>query len=339
MKEGLQEYVKQGGCSCKLGPHLVQAIASQVGAMRGGNVLVGIEHSDDAGVYQIREDMAMIQTVDFFTPPVSEPYRFGRIAAANALSDIYAMGGTPLTALNLVAFPVSLVTSGVLAEVLRGGSDTLEEAQVVLLGGHSIEDEMPKYGLAVTGMGHPDKIWTNSGAKEGDRLILTKPLGTGILLLAKRGGLFLDGAEEAIEGMMTLNRKACEEAQKVTVHACTDVTGYSLMGHGSELARGSHKTLHINSWDLPLYKEVIEAAQMGLVPTAAYGNRKALDGIRFAATIPEVYQDICYDPQTSGGLLLAMPKESAAMFLERNKETAWPIGWVGPYEGYDILVE
>ncbi len=339
MERSLEAYAERGGCSCKLGPHIVREIAAQAGAVSGGAVLVGIEHGDDAGVYQIGDDLAMIQTVDFFTPLIADPYEFGRIAAANALSDIYAMGGRPATALNLVAFPVPLVKNGTLAEVLRGGADIAREAGVQLIGGHSIEDEMPKYGMAVTGFCNPKTIWKNSGAHPGDILVLTKPIGTGILTLAGRGGLFLEAMEVVVQGMTVLNKKACETAQKLVVHACTDITGYSLMGHGAEMAKGSRVTLEIDHAAIPLYSQVKEAGEMGFIPAAAYGNKKVLEGIAFAETVPEVYRDICFDPQTSGGLLFALPRKDADSLLAALPGSAWEIGRAVKEKGVYVYVK
>ena len=279
--------------------------------MQHSNVLVGITTSDDAGVYKLNETTALVQTVDFFTPIVDDPYLFGQIAAANSLSDIYAMGATPLTALNLVAFPNGKLPQEVLLAILKGGQDKVTEAGAVIIGGHTIDDNEPKYGLAVTGTIHPDKVWTNAGAQPGDVLVLTKALGTGILASAARAGLFPNGVAAAAASMAALNAVAAQVAAAFTVHACTDITGFGLGGHVYEMASGSKVSVVIDSTALPLLPEAIEAAAMGLVPGGAYANRKYLTAVTFAETVPEPIRDICFDPQTSGGLLLSVPENQA----------------------------
>lgn len=307
----LTTYAAKGGCACKIGPHILAGVLQQVRVPTNEHVLVDMKGADDAGVYRLTDDAALVQTLDFFTPIVDDPRTFGRIAAANSVSDIYAMGGRPLTAMNIVGFPVPLVEQGVLTEVLNGAADILKSAGIAVVGGHSIENETPIFGLSVTGVIHPDKVWKNSGAKVGDALILTKPIGTGIMSTALKGGVFETGTQEAANSMFTLNKAAAETAQHFTVHACTDVTGFSLMGHGREMAEGSDVSIVINTAQLPLFTDTVEAASMGLVPAATYGNRKAVSGICFAENVDEVWSDICFDPQTSGGLLLAVPPEEA----------------------------
>lgn len=338
----LTTYAAKGGCACKLGPHILDGVLKGIQVPTRPEVMINMEGADDAGVYRLTEDMAMVQTVDFFTPLVDDPYTFGKIAAANSLSDVYAMGGIPVSAMNIVAFPVPLVEQGALNEVLRGASEILTEANVALLGGHSIEDDVPKFGMAVTGLIHPDKIWANGGAQPGDALVLTKPLGTGIMSTALKGDMFLPGGEEAIRSMSTLNRAACEAAQRFSVHACTDVTGFSLMGHGSEMAKESNASLHIEAASLPLFQDVPEAAAMGLVPAATYGNRKAITNIFFDEALEPVWQDICFDPQTSGGLLLAVPSEEAEALCEAlhkaGADRAAVIGQVSERKEFDIYV-
>ncbi len=313
----LKEYVGRGGCACKIGPHLLEEVLKKLPTpVPSERVLVNMEHADDAGVYQITDDIALVQTLDFFTPVVADPFLYGKIAATNSLSDVYAMGGTPVTAMHIVAFPVPLVTDGTLEEVLKGSDSALKAAKVPLVGGHSIEDTIPKFGLSVTGVIHPDKVWRNDGAQVGDVLVLTKGLGTGILGLASRADLFPEGVAEAIYSMTTLNAGAAEIAKRYTIHACTDVTGFSLMGHGTEMANGSHVSLRIYAHDLPMLKDAASAAKMGLVPAASYGNRKAVPHVHFEEGIPDWMSDICYDPQTSGGLLFALPREEVQAFLK-----------------------
>ncbi|MBP2634776.1 MAG: selD [Firmicutes bacterium] len=279
--------------------------------MQHSNVLVGITTSDDAGVYKLNETTALVQTVDFFTPIVDDPYLFGQIAAANSLSDIYAMGAVPLTALNLVAFPNGKLHQEVLLAILKGGQDKVAEAGAVIIGGHTIDDNEPKYGLAVTGTVHPDRVWTNAGAQPGDVLVLTKALGTGILASAARADLFAQGVAAATAGMATLNAVAAKVAADFTIHACTDITGFGLCGHVYEMAAGSKVSVVIDSTALPLLPEALEAAAMGLVPGGAYANRKYLTAVTFAETVPEPIRDISFDPQTSGGLLFAVPENQA----------------------------
>ncbi|SMC91796.1 selenophosphate synthase [Sporomusa malonica] len=276
------------------------------------NVLVGITTSDDAGVYKLNATTALVQTVDFFTPIVDDPYLFGQIAAANSLSDIYAMGATPLTALNLVTFPKCKLPGETLLAILQGGQDKVSEAGAVIIGGHTIDDDEPKYGLSVTGIAHPDKIWTNAGAQPGDCLVLTKALGTGILASAARADLFPQGVAAATASMAALNATAARIAADFTVHACTDITGFGLLGHIYEMASGSKVTITIDSAALPLLTEAAEAAAMGLVPGGAYTNRNYLQTVTFAQTVQENIRDICFDPQTSGGLLFAVPASQGA---------------------------
>ncbi|XER09822.1 Selenide, water dikinase [Sporomusa rhizae] len=276
-------------------------------AMQHPNIIVGIDTSDDAGVYRLNESTALVQTVDFFTPIVDDPYLFGQIAAANSLSDVYAMGATPLTALNIVAFPNCKLPGEVLGAILKGGQAKVAEAGAVIIGGHTIDDTEPKYGLSVTGLVHPDKVWTNAGAKPGDCLLLTKPLGTGILSSAARADLFPQGAQAAIDSMAALNATAAKVAAGYTVHACTDITGFGLAGHVYEMAAGSQVDIELDSVALPLLPEAADAAAMGFVPGGAYSNRMYLTQVDFDGDVPENIRDICFDPQTSGGLLLSVP--------------------------------
>lgn len=299
-----------------MGPGDLAEILQQLPVMQHPNVLVGITTSDDAGVYQLNATTALVQTVDFFTPIVDDPYLFGQIAAANSLSDVYAMGAVPLTALNLVEFPHCKLPGEVLLDILRGGLDKVTEAGAVIIGGHTIEDNEPKYGLAVTGTVHPDKVWTNAGAQAGDCLVLTKALGTGILASAARAELFLQGVAAATDSMATLNAIAAKIAGNFAVHACTDITGFGLIGHVYEMAAGSKVNVTLDSAALPLLPQAAEAAAMGLVPGGAYANRKYLTTAAFADKVPEAIRDICFDPQTSGGLLFAVPAGEADRLVQ-----------------------
>jgi selenide,water dikinase len=286
------------------------------------NLLVGIEHVDDAGVYKLRDDLALVQTVDFFTPIVDDPYTFGQIAAANALSDVYAMGGTPITAMNLVAFPIQAMEIDVLREILKGGLDKMREAEVVLVGGHSIEDQELKYGLSVTGLVHPDAVLTNTGARVGDRIILTKPLGTGIINTAQKGGMADPKAvQRAIEVMAELNRKAAEVMKGFKVHACTDVTGFGLLGHMCEMLGQDKIGIRISLEAVPILPKAEEYAGMGLVPGGAHRNREFYASkVQGADGCPPALLDVLYDPQTSGGLLIAVAQEDTEGIMRFLRE-------------------
>ena len=272
------------------------------------NVIVGLDAMDDAGVYKINDHLAIIQTVDFFTPIVDEPYWFGQIAAANALSDIYAMGGIPKTAMNIVAFPLNKMDISILRQVLQGGMDKMREADVVLLGGHSVEDSELKYGLSVTGFIHPDKIITKKNLILGDKLILTKPLGTGIINTAIKAGIASPEVTDTVTRLMaTLNRKGAEVMEKYPVHACTDITGFGLLGHLAEMVDGSTLGIMIDSNRLPVISGTDEYAKMGFIPGGAYKNREFRETmVEISSTVDRSLQDILFDPQTSGGLLICI---------------------------------
>jgi len=277
-----------------------------------------MERAEDAGVFKLRDDLAIVQTVDFFTPIVDDPYQFGQIAATNSLSDVYAMGGRPLTALNIACFPNSTMDISVLREVLRGGLDKMHEAGVILVGGHTVDDPELKYGLAVTGIIHPDKVIHNGGARPGDRLILTKPLGTGIIGTAIKGG---KAKEEAIARIVTsmsaLNREASELMIETGINACTDITGFGLLGHASEMIEGSDVGIIINAATVPLFPEARELAETGMIPGGLHRNRDfRKDMIDIDDKVPQYLQDILFDPQTSGGLLIAVPEKKASKLLK-----------------------
>jgi selenide,water dikinase len=281
------------------------------------NLIVGQETSEDAGVYRLSGDLALIQTLDFFTPIVNDPYDFGRIAAANALSDVYAMGGRPLTAMNIVCFPIGTMDKEILKEILRGGLEKIHEAGAVLAGGHSVDDVELKYGLSVTGLVSPDKVWTNGGAQPGDALILTKPLGTGILATAIKAGLISSEAEkQVIDVMVTLNNKAAEVMSTYSVHACTDITGFGLLGHALEMARASKVTISIEVHKVPVLSEVLDHAGLGLIPAGSYANRNfCASHVREVGSIDPMYLDIIADAQTSGGLLIALASNEVEQAL------------------------
>lgn len=266
-------------------------------------------------MYQITEEIALVQTLDFFTPIVDDPYLFGQIAAANSLSDVYAMGGKPLTAMNIVAFPVCRLGAEILLEILKGGQQKIAEAGAAMLGGHTIDDEEPKYGLSVTGTVHPSRLLTNAAATPGDVLVLTKAIGTGILYTAMKADMFAGGVSASALSMAELNKAAAEAAAKYPVHACTDITGFGLLGHVYEMASASGVEVEIDHQRIPLLPDAAAAASMGLVPAGAYANRNYLQQVYFDSSVPVNIQDLCFDPQTSGGLLFSLPEEYAAELL------------------------
>ena len=313
----LTQFAKHGGCAAKIGPDTLSKVLERLPKFSDPSLLVGFETSDDAAVYRISDDVAVIQTLDFFTPVVDDPYTFGQVAAANALSDVYAMGGEPKIALNIVEFPGEL-NPDILGEILRGGADKVHEAGAVLVGGHSIQDDVPKYGLSVTGFVHPDKIYKNYGCVEGDVLILTKQLGVGIVNTAVKAQMASpEAGQEVIQVMTTLNKRAKETAQKHTVHACTDVTGFGLLGHCSEMASASGAVIEITAGNISYIEDAKEYARMGLIPGGAYRNRKHVSEILEAEEgLDEMWLDLLCDPQTSGGLLLAVPENEAKAILE-----------------------
>ena len=286
------------------------------------NLIVGLEKADDAGVYKLSEDLAIVQTIDFFTPIVDDPYTFGQIAVANALSDVYAMGGKPLTAMNVVCFPVKTLDISVLREILRGGLEKMREAGVVLVGGHSVDDTELKYGLSVTGVIHPSKVITKTGAKAGDKLILTKPLGTGIINTAVKGGVAGEETVTKVAGhMATLNKVASEAMQEIGVNACTDITGFGLLGHACEMIQDSEIGMKIRTASVPVFAEAIEFAQMGMIPGGTYRNKEFRSSmVKMATEVPEYVQDVLFDPQTSGGLFIAVSAAKANLLLSRLHE-------------------
>ena len=283
------------------------------------NVLVGIEHSDDASIYQLTEDLAIIQSVDFFTPVVDDPYMFGQIAAANSLSDIYAMGGTPKTALNIVAFPIQTLGPEILGQILQGASDKAKEAGVQILGGHSVDDNEPKFGLSVTGVVHPKKFYKNIGAKPKDVLVLTKPLGIGILTTALKRDLLNEKEIEAISKVMaSLNKVATETLENFHPNAVTDITGFGLLGHAYEMASGSDVTFEITYADVPFLPRTIELAKENVFPGGSWSNHKWLSSkVTYDESLATYEQALLCDAITSGGLLISLSREEAEAYIEQ----------------------
>lgn len=324
----LTSMVKTSGCAAKLDPSSLYKVISVLPTVRDEHLIGGYEAADDALVYDIGDGRVAIETVDFFPPMVDDPYTFGQVAAANALSDVYAMGAVPSVAMNLVCFPACLDLS-VLEEILKGGISKLKEAGCTLGGGHTISDPTPKYGLCVTGFAKKEDVWTNAGAKSGDVLVLTKKIGVGALTTAAKAEMADEEDFKAcIESMTTLNMRARDIAVKYSVHSATDVTGFSLLGHAAEMATASHVTIEIESGNVPLLRGAEEAARFGLLPEGLYNNRMYLeDKVSFKTdTIKEELKDLLFDPQTNGGLLLSMARTDAEAFI---KEFGHPAAIVG----------
>lgn len=317
MSKRLTELSKTSGWAAKIGPETLSKILDKLPKMSNENLLVGIETSDDAAVYKLTEDIAAIQTLDFFTPVVDDPYTFGAIAAANSLSDVYAMGGKPTVAMNIVCFP-NCLNIDILGEILKGGADKVIEAGAVVIGGHTVEDDEPKYGLSVMGIVHPEKVLKNHGCKVGDVLILTKPIGTGIVNTAIKAEIASKEVyDEAVKVMSTLNKYAGEIIVDYNINACTDVTGFGIMGHGYEMASASDITIKLFKDKIPVIKGAREYAEMGLVPAGTYNNKGYLDGKYNLEDIPEWLEDALFDPQTSGGLLISTPQDQVQSMMER----------------------
>ncbi len=338
----LTELVRNAGCAAKIGPDVLSKVLGQMPKNNDENLMVGIETSDDAAVYRINEHTAMIQTLDFFTPMVDDPYLYGQIAAANAISDVYAMGGEPKLAMNISCFPREL-PEDVMRDILRGGWDKAQEAGVMIVGGHTIDDVEPKYGMAVTGFVHPDQVLTNCNAKPGDTLILTKSLGIGILNVAYKGKMIEEQAyQKALDSMKTLNKYAKDAMMKVGVHSCTDVTGFSLLGHGLEMAQGSNVSLHFIADQIPIIEDALTMAKMGMIPRGAYNNKRFIgDKVKIHQNISQEVEACLFDPQTSGGLLIAVSSEKAEWLMEELKICPTPyriIGTAVEREEYAIRV-
>lgn len=324
------------GCGAKVGAGMLSKLLDGLKVRSDPNLLVGFDKSDDASVYQVSDDLALVQTVDFFPPIADDPYTFGAIAATNAMSDVYAMGGEPKLALNIMAIPADLPKDAV-HQILRGGYDKAYEAGAIITGGHSILDSEPKYGLAVTGFVHPDQVLTNAGAKDGDVLFLTKPLGIGILTTAAKADLVKEETMRYAVGLMTtLNKSARDAMIRYRVHACTDVTGFALLGHACEMAQGSDAEIHIDVDRIDLIPEALEFARIGILPEGMYRNRDFAAAYVEPGAIELAKQDMLYDPQTSGGLLIAVHPDDADALYKELKETvpsAQRIGTVRKYSG------
>lgn len=324
----LTQMTAAGGCGAKIGPGVLLGLLADLPKISDPNILIGFENSDDACVYKVSDDLCIINTVDFFPPIVDDPYMFGQIAAANALSDVYAMGGEPKLALNLLMFPNGKLPLDAVKGILEGGNDKVTEAGATIVGGHSIDDKEPKYGLSVTGFARPEEILSNS-ASEGDLLVLTKKLGMGILTTAAKVDLLSDDEVAAIQANMArLNKYAREAMKGVKVDGCTDVTGFSLMGHAAEMARAGNVTLELYSHKVPIFPRAIEMAEMGIIPAGAYRNRDYVkdDIIEFLSKDPNkdskmrALTDCLYDPQSSGGLLIAVKEDQLPRLQEQLGE-------------------
>ncbi len=310
--------------------------------MNDKNLIVGIDTSDDAAVYKLNDEMATIQTLDFFTPIVDDPYTFGQIAAANSLSDVYAMGGKPIVALNIVCFP-NCLNMNILGEILRGGADKVLEAGAVIVGGHTVQDDEPKYGLSVTGIVHPDKVLKNYGSETGDILILTKPIGLGIINTAIKAKIASKEAyEKAVKVMAYLNKYAGEIITDYNITSCTDITGFSLIGHAYEMAEPSKKTFRIFKDAIPFIKEAKEYASMGLIPAGCYENKRYLEGKYLLKNVESWMEDILFDPQTSGGLLISCKEKDYIDILTRLEKLEVESAVIGRVEDFNdayIVVE
>ena len=334
----LTKLAECAGCGAKVGAGELCKLLEGLKVRQDPNLLVGYDRSDDASVYKLSDELALVQTVDFFPPIADDPYTFGAIAAANALSDVYAMGGEPRLALNVMAVPEDMPKEAVHA-ILRGGYEKAYEAGAIITGGHSIYDKEPKYGMAVTGFVHPDKLLTNSGAKPGDVLLYTKPIGIGVLTAGIKGELCDGDTARMAEGlMMTLNKYARDIMVQYRVHACTDVTGFGVMGHLLEMAQGSEAQIHLDVSGLHLIPQSLELARLGVLPAGLYRNRHFAEEWVDGGNVELAVQDLLYDPQTSGGLMMAVEAEDAPALLEALKaDSRVPapqlVGRVAPYEG------
>ena len=286
------------------------------------DLLVGMESASDASIYRLTDEIAIVQSLDFFTPIVDDPYQFGQIAAANSLSDIYAMGGRPVTALNIVCFPIKELDPAILKDILRGGIDKVHEAGGVVVGGHSVEDKEPKYGLSVTGIVHPERFVTNKGARPGDCLILTKPIGTGVLATAYKGRLVGDDVFNKIVSIMrSLNRGASEAMMEIGVNGATDITGFGLVGHALEMAEASSFTIEIEAGRVPIIPEALELVKIGMIPEGDYANKKFCEKkVEVIDEVPGPILDLLFDAQTSGGLLISVSNERAPLLLDKLRQ-------------------
>ena len=314
----LTQMTKSAGWAAKIGPDVLAQVLCNLPKIENEKLIIGPDTSDDAAVYKLNEEMALVQTLDFFTPVVDDPYVYGQIAAANSLSDVYAMGGQPLLAMNIVCFSDCLELQ-ILEQILKGGADKVAEAGALLVGGHSVKDNEPKYGLSVTGVVHPKKVLANNTARVGDYLILTKPLGLGVLNTAiKADKASKEQYDMAVKTMVTLNKYAIEALVDLNISSCTDVTGFGFLGHAYEMARGSNISLKIYSNKIPIIERAKEFASMGIIPMGAYSNKDYIkDAVQMGDGVEEVIEDLLYDPQTSGGLLVSIHENDIEKALEK----------------------
>lgn len=338
----MTKLAKCAGCGAKVGAGTLSKLLGGLPVHRDENLLVGYDTSDDACVYQVSEELALVQTLDFFPPIVDDPYTFGKIAAANALSDIFAMGAEAKLALNILCVSPQMDDEAV-RELLRGGYEKVYEAGAMLSGGHTIQGDEPKYGLSVTGFVHPKRFLKNCGAMPGDVLILTKPLGIGVLTTAAKANLAEEEAyRQAVENMCMLNKTARDIMVQFPVHSCTDVTGFGLLGHSCEMAEGSDVTIRLHWGAIPFLPGVYELAQMGLLPEGMYRNRDFAESrVKVEESVDLAMADLLYDPQTSGGLMMAVPESHAQALLRALQgeiPTAAIIGEVLPRQEQDILL-
>jgi selenide,water dikinase len=345
MKIDLLQMVEYGGCSAKISPKLLEEILKYLPLPKDPNILVDIDTHDDAGVYRVNDDLALVLTTDFFPPVCSDPYEFGQIAAANSISDVYAMGGDPVLALNIMMFPAAKLPMKAYAEIMKGGFDKATEAGVRIIGGHTIDDFPPKYGLAVVGYIHPEKIITNAGVRAGDSLILTKPIGTGVILAGHRLGMVSqDGLEEAKIIMKLLNKSGAEVMKKHNIRGATDVTGFGLTGHALKMAKASGVSIKINMKQVPLIGNSYNLIDDGCIPGASFRNLDyAEKDVDFAPNLDYNLKMLAFDAQTSGGLLFSSPPEKVKEILEDLQNAGLPeskvIGSAIKYEGKFIYLK
>jgi selenide, water dikinase len=345
MSFDLLQTVEYGGCSAKLSPEQLEEALKNLPAVKHNRLLVDISTHDDAGVWKLTDDIALIQTTDFFPPICSDAYEFGQIAAANALSDVYAMGGKPINAMNIVMFPRTRIPLDVLSDILRGGIDKVSESGAVIVGGHTIDDYPPKYGLAVTGVVHPLKVTTNAAAQPGDALILTKALGTGAIIAGHRIEVAAnEGYRAAIESMKQLNDGGADVMNKYGVYCATDITGFSLLGHGVKMARASNVTIKLNASAVPLLDDAYRLVDLGCIPGASFRNQDfAEKSCHFEPGIDYNLKMLMCDPQTSGGLLFTIAPENASEALselhEKGFNQASIIGKIVQKEPYAIIID
>ena len=337
----LTKYTKFSGCGAKLGPGTLDKALCGLSQPDYPNLIADFKTSEDAGIYRINDDIALIQTLDFFPPIVNDPFTFGQITAANALSDIYAMGAKPITAMSIVAFPKDKLDMKYLQQTMEGGMDKLIEAETALVGGHSLEDDEMKFGFAITGLLHPDKVLRNNTLKPGETLILTKPLGTGAINTALRAEMVSDEAiNTAIKSMITLNKRAAEIIKDYPVSACTDITGFGLIGHACEMMANTKTGIHFNLPSIKIFPDAMNYLSMGLIPAGTYRNKEyRIKFIRDADKLSTETLDIMFDPQTSGGLFFSVPHKFSAEIMDRLKDTGLEPSIAGETTGNKEIIE